>query len=96
MLKEGLESLVNAGYFEDEENLIDEAFRTLLEIRPDLRIEIAIQLYKSDKISFSRAAEIAGVSLEGLKTIFKSRGMKIVVEPPSDEELDEGVDLILG
>ncbi len=80
VIKEGIDSLIRAGYYEDKEKLQDEAFRTLLEVRPELRTEVAIQLYKSKKVSLGRAAEIAGVSLEGMKTILKSRGIKIEIE----------------
>lgn len=96
VIKEGMDSLIRAGYYKDKENLQDEAFRTLLEVKPELRTEVAIELYKSKKVSLSRAAEIAGVSLEGMKTILKSRGIKIEVEAPSKSELEEGVEFILG
>ncbi len=96
VIKEGMDSLIRAGYYKDKENLQGESFRTLLEVRPELRTEVAIELYKSNKISLSRAAEIAGVSLEGMKTILKYRGLKIKVEPPSERELEEGVEYILG
>ncbi len=96
VIKEGMDSLIRAGYYKDKNNLQVEAFRTLLEVRPELRTEVAIELYKSNKVSLSRAAEIAGVSLEGMKTILKSRNIKIEVEPPSEGELEEGVEFILG
>jgi len=96
VIKEGMDSLIRAGYYKDKETLHGEAFRTLLEVRPELRTEVAIELYNSKKVSLSRAAEIAGISLEGMKTILKSRGIKIKVEPPSESELDEGVEYILG
>lgn len=96
VIKEGMESLIRSGHYKDKENLQDEAFRTLLEVKPELRTEVAIELYKSKKVSLSRAAEIAGVSLEGIKTILKSRGIKVEVGPPSESELEEGVEFILG
>jgi len=95
VIKEGMDSLIRAGYYKDKENLQDEAFRTLLEVKPELRTEVAIELYKSKKVSLSRAAEIAGVSLEGMKTILKSRGIKIEVEAPSKSELEEETGEIL-
>ncbi len=95
VIKEWIDSLIRAGYYKDKENLQDEAFRTLLEVKPELRTEVAIELYKSEKISLSRAAEITGVSLEGIKTILKSRGIKVEVHPPSEDELEEGIEFIL-
>jgi predicted HTH domain antitoxin len=67
----------------------------MLEVKPELKTEIGVELYKEGKISLSRAAEIAGTSLEGIKDVLKHRGVKRIVETPSDEEIDRGVDLIL-
>jgi hypothetical protein len=46
VIKEGIDSLIRAGYYKDKEKLLDEAFRTMLEVRPALKTEMAIELYK--------------------------------------------------
>ena len=41
VIKEWIDSLIRAGYYKDKENLQDEAFRKLLEVKPELRTEVA-------------------------------------------------------
>ena len=96
VIKEGINSLIRAGYYESREKLFDDAFRTMLEVRPALRTEMAIELYKGEKISLSRAAEIAGMSTEGFKNILEQRGIKRIVKAPSDDKIKKGVELIRG
>ncbi|MBU4492642.1 MAG: UPF0175 family protein [Euryarchaeota archaeon] len=96
VIKEGINSLIRAGYYKDKEKLLDDAFRTMLEVRPALKVEIAIELYKSEKISLSRAAEIVGTSTEGFKNILAQRGIKRIIKSPSEDKIKEGVEVILG
>ena len=96
VIKEGINSLIRAGYYKDKDKVLDDAFRTMLEVRPALKIEIAVELYKGDKISLSRAAEIAGMSAEGFKNILEQRGMKRIVNVPTEDKLRKEVELILG
>lgn len=87
VLKDGMEGLIRAGHYRNKDALFEEAFRTLLEVKPSIRTEMAIELYKSEKISLSRAAEIAGVSFEGFKNILEIKGIARVVEIPSKEKI---------
>jgi predicted HTH domain antitoxin len=96
VLKEGINSLIRAGYYKDRDKVIDDAFRTMLEVRPALKIEIAVELYKCDKISLSRAAEIAGMTIEGFKNILEQRGIPRIVKAPTDERLRKEVGLLRG
>ena len=96
VIKEGINSLIRAGYYEDKEKLLNDAFRTLLEVRPALKMEMAVELYKEEKISLSRAAEIAGMSIEGFKNILEQRGIKRIIKAPSEDKIKKGVELILG
>lgn len=96
VLKEGIDSLIRAGYYRNREAMLEEAFRTMLEVRPSLKLEMAVELYKSEKISLSRAAEIAGTSLEGFKGLLELKGIKRVVTAPPEDQMRRGVDLIIG
>jgi Arc/MetJ-type ribon-helix-helix transcriptional regulator len=49
VVKEGINSLVRAGYYENRDKLFDDAFRTMLEVRPALKTEMAIELYKQGR-----------------------------------------------
>ena len=37
--KKGIESLIRMNIYKDEKNLMEDAFRALLELKPSLRIE---------------------------------------------------------
>ncbi|MEA3459719.1 MAG: UPF0175 family protein, partial [Chloroflexota bacterium] len=71
-----METLVERGIFEDEESLLASAYRSLLTLRPELKIEIALSLYEREEVSLGRAVEIAGVSREEFKEILASRGIE--------------------
>ena len=96
VLKEGINSLIRAGYYKDKDKVLDDAFRTMLEVRPALKTEIAVELYKEGRISLSRAAEIAGMSAEGFKNILEQRGIKRIVKAPTEDKIRKEVELILG
>jgi predicted HTH domain antitoxin len=96
VLKEGIEGLIRAGYYRNREALLEDAFRTMIEVRPSVKMDMAFELYKSEKISLSRAAEIAGTSLEGFKRFLEFKGRKRIVVASSQEKLQKGVDLLLG
>ncbi|MCD4844539.1 MAG: UPF0175 family protein [Methanosarcinales archaeon] len=96
VINEGINSLIRAGYYESRDELLDDAFRTMLEVRPTLKTEMAVELYKTEKISLSRAAEISGTSTEGFKNILEQRGIRRIVKAPSNDKIKKEVDLIIG
>ena len=64
-----------------------------LENRSQLKTAAAIELYKMEKVSLSKAAEIAVMSIEEFKEVLLDRGIKIVMRP--DSAIDENVAEIL-
>lgn len=62
--------------------------------RGDLKINAAIEMYRSGGISLGRAAELAGMSIFEFEETLKRRGMKIIVEAPSGEELERELRLL--
>ncbi|MCD6092890.1 MAG: UPF0175 family protein [Candidatus Aenigmarchaeota archaeon] len=77
LIEEGIKTLTKSGYYIGKEDIFKDAFRALLEIKPELRTAISIGMYKEGKISLNRVAEIAGVTTEEMKEILVSRGVKI-------------------
>jgi predicted HTH domain antitoxin len=92
---ESIDILATSRYFGSKKKLLDEAVRTLLEVKPALKTEIAVELYKKGTVSMGRACEIAGVSTEGFKEILASRGIVRIVKAPSREKIKKEVKLIL-
>ena len=81
-------------YYNSTDNLIEDAFRALLNLKPGLKVEIAIELYFKEEVSLSRAAEIAGMDIEGFKEILKMRGLKVTSYIGSKEDIESGLQLI--
>lgn len=96
LIKVGMNSLIRAGYYKNREKLLEDAFRTMLEVRPGMKIDMAIELYRHKEVTLSRAAEIAGLPIEGLKSVLLQRGIPRVVHGPSKSDLKKGVDCVVG
>ncbi len=91
-LAQRINVLVEQGIFEDEESLKNTAYQSLLTLRPELKLEIALSLYKDEEVSLGRAAEIAGLSREELKEILASRGIERNIPSLSHDEVEAGVE----
>ena len=65
---------------------VDDAVNTLLAARNDLRVNMACELYKEDKISLTKACELAKVNIEEMKKILHAKGIKRHVLPFAETE----------
>ncbi len=68
-MDEEIEALISAGYYDNKSEILREAFRLFLAKKAELRLAVAIELYKRKKVTTSRAAEVAGISYEEMKAI---------------------------
>jgi predicted HTH domain antitoxin len=80
--------LVDLGLYENEQHVIEEGIRHILRQNPEYKIEIAIERYKDDAVSFEKAAGIAGVSMEEMKETLRSRGVALK-GPEYKEEIND-------
>jgi predicted HTH domain antitoxin len=87
--------LVRIGKYENKSELITDALRALLRAKPELRRDVAVELYKKKEVSLSRAAEICGLDIENFKELLKERGVKIPVPSIPVEAIDKEVERIL-
>ncbi len=92
-IEKEIEALIRAGYYSSKSDAVEDAFRTLLETKPALKLASAIELYKAGEISLARAAEIAGMNIEDFKHVLSDRGIKRVIKP--DSRIDKKVDEIM-
>jgi len=92
--REEIESLVKTGHFTSKSDVVKTAIRLLKERHPEYRTDIAVNLFKEDKVSLGRAAEIAGMSRESFKEVLKERGIEreISMREDSEERLKELAD----
>jgi predicted HTH domain antitoxin len=81
-----IQELVKAGVYPDVDTAVQEALRILWQERPDVRIEVAVHRYRTEKLSVAKAAALAGVSYDRMKEILVRRGVPLRLGP---ETLDE-------
>lgn len=81
ILLEELSLLVEEGIYPDRKALVQDALRTLLRSKPELRHRLALSLYKRDNVSLTRAAEIAGLDLESFKELLHEAGVVRRISP---------------
>jgi len=94
IIEKEIRALIKSGYYGSVDEAVKDAFRTLLNAKPDLRTVAAVELYKEGEVSLGKAAEIAGVTTIEFKDILADRGIRREVGPRSKEELEGGVELI--
>ncbi|MCK4466233.1 MAG: UPF0175 family protein [Bacteroidales bacterium] len=83
-----LEATVNAGIFKNKSVALREAISTFFIVKPSMRLEAAIELYKEKKVTLGKAAEIAGIDLWSFKDLIGDRGIKVETECGSKKMLD--------
>jgi predicted HTH domain antitoxin len=93
-LLDELDVLIERGLYEDQEALIEDAMRSLLRSKPHLRRQLAIELYRRGEVSFSRAAEIAGVDIETFKESLREAGVTRDI-PPVGEAIEDEVEKLM-
>ncbi len=93
LVEKEINALIKANYYPSMSEAIKDAFRTLFEAKPNLRITSAQLLYKNKEVSLLKAAEIAGVSIEEFKEMLTAAGIEREIEP--DKNIDENVEEII-
>lgn len=71
-LKLKLEGVTKTGYYDSLSEFLRDAIRNLLNQNKDLRIAVAYELYRQNKISLGKAAEIIQETPEQAKNLFKN------------------------
>ncbi|HJH32507.1 MAG TPA: hypothetical protein C5S50_10140 [Methanosarcinaceae archaeon] len=83
-----VKALVNAGYYSSELEVIKDAIRSLFRENAELKVNAAIELYKEEEVSLSKAAEMAGVTTIEFKDILSKRGIIREIEARPAVEMD--------
>lgn len=85
------QTLVAARLYPNQDAVIEDAIRSLLQEKPQLRIELAIYRYQTEDISLAKAAHLAGVSFDRMKMLMVQRGVQLRLGPANDAEIQEEV-----
>ncbi|KAF5434378.1 MAG: UPF0175 family protein [Methanophagales archaeon] len=94
IVEKEIRALIKYGYYSSFDEAVKDAFSTLLNAKPDLRIAAVVELYKVGKVSLDKAVEIAVVTTIEFKDILADRGIKMEVGSRSAAEWEWGVELI--
>ena len=79
-------TLVNAKLYPNEDAVIQDALRSLLVEKPQLRVELAIYRYQTEDISVAKAAHLTGMSFDQMKALLVQRGAQLRLGPADDAE----------
>lgn len=92
--REEIDSLVKTGHFTSKSDVVKTAIRMLKERHPEYKTDIAVNMFKEDKVSLGKAAEIAGMSRESFKEVLEERGItrEINMREGSEERLKKLAD----
>ncbi|MFO8050654.1 MAG: UPF0175 family protein [Thermoplasmatota archaeon] len=74
-MSEEIDALISVGYYDNRSEIIREAVRSFLSQKPEIRLVAALKLYKDNRITIARAAEIAGVPYDDMKSILIDEGI---------------------
>ena len=77
VIARGADALVRGKFYSTKNELFDDALKTFFEFKKDMRIAAVVELYKSEEMSLSSAAELAGVSTEEMKDHLTKAGVGI-------------------
>ena len=86
-----VEALVRTGLYKSRDEVISDAIRNLLLNNKPLRVELAIDLFRSDEVSLGRAAELAGMDRWQFQDILHERQIPIIVDVDPAEIMDEDI-----
>jgi predicted HTH domain antitoxin len=92
IIEKQLEAVVRAGLFRDRQHAMQEAMQTLFAVRPQLRTEAAIELFRSGEVSLLRAAELAGLDFESFRLLLRDRAIPLEIEAENSAEMDRAID----
>ena len=90
LLEDELEAVIQARGYRSDREAVGHALGALLSANPHLRVSTTVELYRQNKVTLSRAAEIAGLEWEAFKQTLAERGVPISVDE-SPEEIPVGM-----
>lgn len=77
IISKSVDALVRGRVYSTKNELVEDALRTFFEFRKDMRIAAVVEMYKTEEMSISKAAELAGVSTEEIKDFLAKAGVRI-------------------
>lgn len=72
--------------YDEPEKFFKEAFLSLSLTKPKIRLDYAVYLYKHEKASLGKAAEIAGLSIFEFSELLRVKGVKLKTYEDTSED----------
>ena len=66
----------------------------LMEYKPNKTNQVEAELYRTEKVSLSKASEIAGMDIENFKEMLEYHNIEIKTTVPSAEEIENEMSYI--
>lgn len=92
--EKNLAATVSAGLYPNVGQALQEAVKTWLAVKPNIRLEVSVELFKNNDVTLERAAGIAGINRWLFQDILMQRGIKVVIEVDSRENLKKATEEI--
>ena len=77
IVEKQVDALIKGGYYPNRAEFVEDAIRAFFELRKEMKIAAAVELYKKEEVSISKAAELAGLNIEEMKRVLVDRGVEI-------------------
>ncbi|MBI5052575.1 MAG: UPF0175 family protein [Chloroflexi bacterium] len=90
-----LSAILRLGFRQTPDEVLAEAMRYFLAAHPEMRAEVAIEMYHYDYVTLSRAAEIAEMNRWAFQSLLKERGLTILNPVDAPHRLDEALNCFL-
>lgn len=88
-----MSALISAGDYNSKEEVRKDALRCLLEHRPELKLKVAMELYRKEEISLEKASEISGLNFFEFKELMVSKGM-LKIPKLNKNNIEKGVKIV--
>jgi predicted HTH domain antitoxin len=95
LIENASDILISSGVYPDAITLHNDSLRALLRVKPELLRIIALELYRKQEVSLSRAAEIACLNIEEFKSLLREKSIIINVTPELVSEMNEDVEILI-
>lgn len=86
----------NLGDVPDIENPLNRKERFIIRNNPRIRVELALELYKNNKASLAKSAEIAGLTTIEFKDVLADRCIAREIEGDEIAEIDDKIQEVFG
>jgi len=77
IIEKQVDALIKGGYYPNRAEFVEDAIRAFFELRKEMKIAAAVELYKREEVTISKAAELSGLNMEEMKRALADRGVEI-------------------